>query len=263
LLLPLLVLKSGEPELPFCLCWANGTWTGIWHGAPDRVLIEQTYPGSDDHRRHFQLLSEAFQDRRYITVDGKPIFLIYRPSEIPEVRRVTDLWREMADKSGLTGLYLIGFSWDPNWIPQEHGFDASLTERLPKLRRWGSWHKPFRWLITRYQVRTGRPAIYPYRKILPDLLGDGTSNGRAYPCVIPNWDNTPRSERNGLVLNESTPELFRIHLKEALQIVQDFPPEQRIIFVKSWNEWAEGNHLEPDLRFGRGYLQVIKDEILG
>ena len=80
-------------------------------------------------------------------------------------------------------------------------------------------------------------------------------------CVIPNWDNTPRSGKHGLVLHGSTPELFRIHVRKALQIIEKYPPEHKIIFVKSWNEWAEGNHLEPDLKFGRGYLKVLKEEI--
>ena len=78
--------------------------------------------------------------------------------------------------------------------------------------------------------------------------------------VIPNWDNSPRSGKRGFVLHGSTPELFRIHFRKALQMIQDFPPEHRIIFVKSWNEWAEANHLEPDLKFGRGYLKVLKEE---
>ena len=256
------VLKSGEPDFPFCLCWANQTWTGIWHAAPDRVLIEQTYPGFEDHEKHFYELLKAFMDSRYATVEGKPLFLIYRPSEIPEVKKVIDFWREMAKKSGLKGLYFVGYSWDFSWVPQEHGFDASITERLPFRRQWGSWRRPLKWLNTRYKFRTGKPNIYSYKEILPQLLSDVTSNGRDYPCVIPNWDNTPRSGGNGLVLNGSTPELFRIHFRKALDIVQHLPPEYKIIFVKSWNEWGEGNHLEPDLRFGRAYLQVIKDEIL-
>jgi hypothetical protein len=256
------VLQSGQPDFPFCLFWANETWTGIWHGTPNRILIEQTYPGYDDHRRHFDLLLKAFKDKRYVTVDGKPVFIIYNPSQIPEVIRVTELWREMANKSGLAGLHLVGYSGDPAWVPQDHGFDASLIQRLPPRRKWVTWRTPWRLLTVRYQDRFGKPGIHRYKKILPDLLTIG-SNGRSYPCVVPNWDNTPRAGRNGLVLHESTPELFRIHLKKALHIVQGLIPEQRIIFVKSWNEWAEGNHLEPDLRFGRGYLQVLKEEIVG
>jgi len=94
------VLASGEPDFPFCLCWANQTWSGIWHGAANRVLIEQTYPGIDDHRRHFETLLPAFSDKRYLTVDGKPLFIIYKPTELPNAAATTDLWREMAVKAG-------------------------------------------------------------------------------------------------------------------------------------------------------------------
>src|SRR6185295_18996445 len=92
------VLASGEPDLPFCLCWANQTWTGIWHGAPNRILIEQTYPGMDDHARHFDFLVQAFMDRRHVRVDGKPLFMVYEPTLIPDVRKVTDFWRDRAAK---------------------------------------------------------------------------------------------------------------------------------------------------------------------
>jgi lipopolysaccharide biosynthesis protein len=256
------VLESGEPDFPFCLCWANQTWTGIWHGASDRILIEQTYPGDDDHRRHFNLLLQAFRDRRYVTVDGKPLFLIYRPWEIPEVKKVTDSWRELAQESGLEGLYLVAFSWNPSWVPQENGFDGSITERLPPRRRWVSRRTPVKWMVSRYQVATGKPTVHLYEEIWPTLLAARTASNGDYPCVIPSWDNTPRSGKAGLVLHGSTPELFQCHLKAALQAVKPSLPGHRIIFVKSWNEWAEGNHLEPDLRFGKGYLEVIRDEVL-
>ena len=82
-----------------------------------------------------------------------------------------------------------------------------------------------------------------------------------YPCLIPNWDNTPRCGLNGLVLHDSTPESFRIYVKKGLEAIRNLPADQKIIFVKSWNEWAEGNHLEPDLKYGMSYLQVVKQEI--
>lgn len=255
------VLKSGKPDFPFCLCWANQTWTGIWHGAPNRILIEQTYPGWDDHRKHFEFLLQAFKDKRYLTVDGKPLFLIYQPTEIPEMKNLTDLWRGMARKAGLNGLYLIGFSWKSSWLPKEDGFDASMTQRLPPKIRYVSKNKPLKWLKWRYQATLGKPTVYFYNDILSNLLENNNLNGNNYPCVIPNWDNTPRSGRNGLVLHESCPDLFRIHFKKALRAIEHYSQEHRLIFVKSWNEWAEGNHLEPDLKFGKAYLQVIKDEI--
>lgn len=255
------VLQSGEPKLPFCLCWANQTWTGVWHGAPNRILIEQTYPGADDHRMHFNHLLKAFTDSRYVTIDGKPVFLIYHPLEIPDVGKMTDLWREMAAKAGLKGMYLLGYSWDASDNLREYGFDGSVSERLPPRRPGVSRRRPFKWLVRELQIRMGKPTIYSYKEVLPSLLEPSSSKNETYPCVIPNWDNTPRSGRNGLVLHGSTPELFRGHLKIALQIVKEHSPEHKIVFIKSWNEWAEGNHLEPDLKFGRGYLKVIKEEI--
>lgn len=255
------VLESGEPDFPFCLCWANQSWTGIWHGSPNKVLIEQTYPGDEDHRNHFDFLLRAFTDKRYVTVDGKPLFLIYEPLDIPEVKKMTDTWRKWAEQAGLKGLYLVGYSWDPSFVPQEHGFDGSLKERIHFRKRKFYRRRPITELMRKFQLSMDKPIVYSYEKIIPELLSDNMLNMREYPCVIPNWDNTPRSGKHGLVLHGSTPELFRIHLRKALRLVEKSPTEHKIVFVKSWNEWAEGNHLEPDLKFGRGYLEVLKEEI--
>ena len=256
------VLETGQPDFPFCLCWANQTWSGIWHGVPERILIEQTYPGYDDHRKHFDLLFPAFIDRRYVTVDGKPLFMIFRPYEIPDIQKVTDFWRELAAKSGLKGLYLVGYTSESHWIPQEHGFDSSITDPFSFPNPGVSRRKPLKWLRQQYQKKTGKPEVFFSKDMLLKLQRDGVPRNGDHPCVVPNWDNTPRSGKNGFVFHESSPGIFKIYLQKALNIVQQLPPERRLIFVKSWNEWAEGNHLEPDLRFGRAYLEVVKDLIL-
>jgi hypothetical protein len=251
------VLKSGEPDFPFCIAWANQTWSGIWHGRPNEVLIEQTYPGLHDHEAHFYQLLTAFSDERYITVDGRPLFIVYRPRELPDPKRVTEFWRTLAHREGLKGLYLVG-NEDEFWNPLDHGFDASVSTKIPRLEPWASWRHPFRKVKQWYG---GRLTIYQYEDVLPWLLADKVEGFRNYPCLIPNWDNTPRSGRRGLVLHGSTPELFSVHLRDALRRVEDEPEEHRLIFIKSWNEWAEGNYLEPDLKFGRGYLEVIRKEL--
>ena len=254
------LLESGEPDFPFCLCWANKSWTGIWHGCPDRMLMEQTYPGMNDHEKHFYELLKAFSDERYVTVDGKPLFLIYHPKDIPDIERVVDFWRELALKSGLKGLHLVGVSHNTSWNPAEYGFDARVSQRLPFLTKCVSPH--FKLLKLYSFFKNGRmPTVYSYKEVVNFIVQKKKHSKEDYPCIIPNWDNTPRSGVNGLVLHKSTPELFQEQVRIALNRVLSEPKERRLIFLKAWNEWAEGNHMEPDMKFGRGYLEALKREL--
>lgn len=259
------VLRLGEPDFPFCVCWANQSWTGVWHGAPGRLLIEQTYPGDDDHRRHFEYLLPAFADRRAIRVDGKPLFLVYSPEELPDSARVLDLWRGWAVRAGLPGLFIVAEHREPAWNPKQFGFDARLDARLPRRRQWDAdrttWRTPLAKL--RYVIADWRrmPTMYDYALASQSIVGVPTPGIESYPCVIPNWDNTPRSGRRGLMLTGSTPDRFRQQVRRAVANVAALPADHRIVFVKSWNEWAEGNHLEPDLEYGHQYLAALRDEL--
>ncbi len=249
------VLSSGEPDFPFCLCWANESWTGIWHGAPDRILIEQTYPGREDHIRHFKALLPAFCDECYVTVQGKPLFLIYLPLAIPEVESVLDLWRDLAIREGLKGIYFVGIrNWKSTWNPNIQGFDASVTFRLPPYPSPGV-------LPRRIASGNARVFAYDHEQIVDRLINPPESDFLDFPCIGPNWDNSPRIGTRGIVLQNSRPELFRRNVRTALEHVHGLEDEKRLIFIKSWNEWAEGNYLEPDARYGRGYLEVLRDEL--
>jgi len=284
------VLKSGEPKFPFCLAWANQTWTGIWHGAPDRILIKQTYPSVKDYESHFYALLDSFIDERYIKIDGKPVFVVYIPRFLPEPKMFTDIWRKLAIKSGLKDLYFIGNFVPPLWNPEENGFDASIlniqanigkdfhnfsdvyilngklvfkTILNRSLKRFPVFEENLLRNIKRLPIKwLHKPTIIPYKDVIEAAFIDQEAGFEQFPCVIPNWDNTPRSGANGVVYHNSSPELFRIHLKEAIDRIDHKEREKRLVFIKSWNEWAEGNYLEPDLKFGRGYLKVIKDENL-
>jgi hypothetical protein len=290
------VLASGKPDFPFCLCWANATWTGTWYGAPDRILVEQTYPGPEDWRKHFLALQDAFLDERYQRVDGRPIFVIFRPTELPDSEHFIREWQELAVRAGLPGLHFVAhlFHYESDWDYQSHGFDSCVIAshikvfclsarqvftRLAKNgknRRSGSSHSGPRlnreasnaelreWLLSRFRSSLGQFSnVRLYRNAIPHLI-DGCSEQRdVYPCVVPNWDNTPRSGAEGIVLHESTPDLFREHLRDALGLVRSRPASQRVVFIKSWNEWAEGNYLEPDQKFGHDYLEAVRDEIRG
>lgn len=257
------VVRSGKPDFPFCLAWANQSWSGVWHGAPDRVLMEQTYPGPEDDEAHFTALLDVFGDRRYLAVDGRPIFIVFRPQELPDARRFTDCWRELAEKSGLRGIYFIAVSWSREWDSRKGGFDAEAPNnfnlfwnRVNGLGTESDGARPPEKIMD-------EPLVVPYEEAIRFLtppLEEGTTR---YPSVFPCWDNTPRAGKKGRVLLGSTPELFGRHLGNALAQVCSRRMEERIVFVKSWNEWAEGNYLEPDKRFGRAYLETVRDLVVG
>jgi lipopolysaccharide biosynthesis protein len=252
------VVASGSPGFPFCVCWANETWTGVWHGEPERVLIEQTYPGRDDHAAHFDALLPSFRDPRYIRIDGKPLFLVYVPQKIPDPVATLEYWRSLAGRAGLGGLYVVAVLWSLEWDFRAHGFDAAVLQRLPP--RWFTWREPLKKVGRVLGTRLGLPTVRSYRAVAPDLLPRSLPDA-VFPTAIPNWDNSPRSGANGLALHGSTPALFARHMREALRLVSAHSPGKRLVFVKSWNEWAEGNHLEPDARFGHGYLAAIRDAL--
>jgi hypothetical protein len=256
------VLASGEPEFPFCLAWANADWTGRWYGAPDRILVKQHYLGPEDDRAHFRLVEPAFHDRRYIRVEDKPLFYIFRADWHADLRRFTDLWRELARESGLPGIHFVG-EYRPGesigWSAVANGLDASL----------GSTYSPFfggRSLIRRIRRRVLRPDRAPYRSgylKYPMLHERGEPS---YPCVLSNFDNTPRSGRLGVVLLGAEPQLFEQQLRFAHRLAYNEQVPEPIVFLRSWNEWAEGNYCEPDRRYGRAFLEAIKrvqDEFQG
>ena len=267
------LLSSGVPDFPFCVAWANQSWAGMWHGEPHRVLIEQTYPGRQDYEKHFGFLLPALQDPRYVCVEDRPLVLVFRPTEIPDSWLFTDTWRALARDSGLPGLYLVGFDHDGSWNPLAAGFDGAVLIRLTKMfahrgrnivvraRRRAQHHAHFARLTNVWR----RPIdIYRYAELSPKFVPNTLPEAyESYPCVIPNWDNTPRAGRRGSVLVGSTPEIFGDQVRRAAALLLDRPSERRLLFIKSWNEWAEGNYLEPDRRWGRGYLAAVRTAVLG
>jgi hypothetical protein len=159
-------------------------------------------------------------------------------------------------------LHLIGVSHrDVKWDPRTRGLDASTMQALPAR----DGRIPRRYLSTKLKLamqgNKHELTIWDYEEILPSLLRSNRPEWRDYPLVLPNWDNTPRIGMRGLVFHNATPELFRGHLREAVSRVAVHPAEERIVFLKAWNEWAEGNHIEPDQKWGRAWLEVIREEL--
>ena len=262
------VLFSGDPDFPFCLAWANETWKGFDHGLKNRnILIEQLYPGVEDYTAHFYEVLLAFKDKRYITVNGKPLFVIYKPLATEEIKVFMETWKKLAVENGLPGIYFVGHHNDLRNSLHEvmaTNVDAVNTTRL---NNYIFNHRSFsEKAISRIKrIFFGKALAYaiPY-KIMSKyfLVKEEDKQPNVFPSIIPGWDHTPRSGRDGLVMTESTPELFERHVQEAVELVADKEAENKIIFIKSWNEWAEGNYMEPDLKWGNKYLEALKRQVV-
>jgi hypothetical protein len=265
------VLETRKPDFPFCLGWANESWSGVWHGSPDSILIEQQYPGNHDYELHFKSILPAFRDRRYICVDGKPLFLVYKPQQIPNPIEFSTQWNRMAVDNGLPGLHLVGMAHSQEQLWD--GFDASISgspiveiDRMPTETARKIGNRIARHIFGKRSLDIlsrdlfGVPRNRKYEDFANFCFTRPISDCE-YPVVVPNWDNTPRSGINGVVLRDSSPEAFAILLRRACRLVKSRNPERRFVFIKSWNEWAEGNYLEPDLRFGSQYLLSMKEVI--
>jgi hypothetical protein len=260
------VLRSKKPDYPFCLGWANHSWNNHeWNPVAQwerrRNIIEQTYPGVEDYTNHFNSLLDAFRDERYITVDGKPLFMIYNVLEIPDAKMFFALWNDLAVKNGLKGIHFVG------------GASSLKTKQVLSLgvdavNSNGQWMaeerirgRVFRILYNRINRYIGGLSLdkYDYKDIVKYLYNEHDTLENVYPIILPQWDRSPRSGRRAVIYTGSTPELFGENVRTALSLVENKAPEHRIIFLKSWNEWAEGNYIEPDIVYGRRYLDVLGD----
>jgi len=256
------VLDAGEPDFPFCLCWANENWTRVWDGGEGEILVRQEYSAADD-LEHLLWLASAFTDRRHIRVAGRPLFLVYRASRLPAPRRTTDLWREEALRLGIGELFLCAVeSFDSEKARcADWGFDAAV-EFAPDWSQLGPVEGRDRLhrLAHRLGISTGYFAnrVHGYSQLVSNMLAKSTPQYLRFPGVTPGWDNTARRKTGATILHGSTPWEYEHWLETVLRRLCDRPPEQRICFVNAWNEWAEGNHLEPCQKWGRAYLEATR-----
>jgi hypothetical protein len=265
------VLASGRPDFPFMLGWANDSWTGKWYGLDDQVMLQQGYPGKADEIQHFREVLPAFQDPRYMKVDGKPIFLVFKPDQLPNPKSFTDTWNQLATQEGFPGIHFIsnlGPWWDiktggfngyvPNGPPEAFAHADQIAELGAKKKKSSKVLHLVNHLFPR-KVKDS-PRLAHYRDYVTGYPTSTVEEGE-YPIILPNWDNTPRSGARGSVMLGPDSELFSILLMKAISRLADNPPEDRLLFLKSWNEWAEGNYLEPSVRHGRRFLEVLSKHL--
>ena len=254
------VLASSTPGLPFCLCWANENWTRVWDGGENHVLLRQQYNFEDD-LAHIQSLIPAFADERYIRIEGKPLFLVYRTECLPDPLRTAQIWREAVAHAGLGGLYLVRVeSFRGDIDPQDIGFDA-VVEFAPD---WGNKGKLMRRsALHAFLAKFGALSkayteneVFEYQSMIELMLNKPKPPFKRFRCVTPSWDNSPRRAKGAHIFVGSTPDKYGMWLREVMhRTCVDYEGDERIIFINAWNEWGEGNHLEPDLRWGRAYLE--------
>lgn len=266
------VLKSGKPDFPFCLGWANHSWqTKTWTKNASMkegktMIMEQHYDGVEQYTAHFYYNLPAFRDKRYITVDGKPIFVIWNPMDHPkEIALLIKTWRDMASKYGLNGIHFIGaHRMGVNYKCLVNlGFDAIYLARAQNAftnsEDWNFWLKVRRFLYG-YIHRTKLP-VADFGKQYPLLVTEQAKEKNVYPVLMSGYDRSPRAGRNATIFHNFTPENWRKHVRDVLSYVKDKDYEHNIIMLQSWNEWGESNYMEPDLRYGTAMLDVLKEEI--
>ena len=257
------VVDSGKPDFPFCLCWANHSWyRKTWDPTkPDKLLIEQTYPGKQDYIDHFYAMLPAFKDKRYIKVNGKLLFGMFSATGIKkeEFLLFSKTWQELAHINGLEGFIFFGFTYYPSEYDDilEYGYDYVVIDYLKELLYHDNYIKK---IIKRiYRDVSERPnKVYDYQQYINLVMHDFDSDKKIIPCILPNYDHSPRSSNRGFILHNSTPERWGNLCSHIFDACSKRLQEENVVFLKAWNEWGEGNYLEPDLKYGKEYLLSLK-----
>lgn len=285
------VVSSGKPNFPFCLCWANHSWTNrTWDVNASKVkpqlLMKQEYGGYDDYKVHFGSLLPAFRDDRYMTIDDRLIFLIYDPFAFSDVTNFINTWRDLAKNNGIRDFYFIamvpavlntkvGESGKREYAKPDLessaslyksvldlGFDGinSFGKRRGEILSKGYLRDTLNLILKRFNIENVVKK-YDYEKTVAGFFPPEDAWENVFPTVLPQWDRTARvGKAEGIYVN-STPEKFKKHVQKAFELLKNKADEHQIVFIKSWNEWAEGNYMEPDLKFGHGYIDVLREAI--
>lgn len=265
------ILRLQKPDFPFCIAWANHSWykkswkTNYGHFVmPQKptLLIEQTYPGIDDIDAHFYYLLNAFKDRRYFKINDRLVFTIYAPQSMPNWELFKKRWQELADKEGLPGFYFIAHTFRLDLVNKIKAmeFDAinlsTHHEAFPQKEKFDSFFSKFISVIQRSVAL--KPQVVEYAKAIELMKSSLFKEERIFPTIIPNWDHTPRSGYFGTCFHNSTPQLFAQHIEYLLDTIKEKDTVNQVLFLKSWNEWGEGNYMEPDIKYGDEYIKTLK-----
>ncbi|HEU4717844.1 MAG TPA: glycoside hydrolase family 99-like domain-containing protein [Bacteroidia bacterium] len=260
-----LLLETKRPDFPFLLFWANESWSRRWLGEERDVLIRQEYSREDDLHHAEWLCGRVFPDKRYIRVDGKPVFVIYRPNDFPDIGETLKIFRETAVKKGFPGLYLIGNNSHTLKKPEVFDTVLNFEPQLGLLQQ--AFHDKWSWRrllhnVSRFGLYSGTLKLYSYAET-KNLMKKRRLPEKFVPCPFVGWDNTARRGEKGIILVGQDTQPFEDSLRWAKEIAMKLPGEEQFVFINAWNEWAEGNHLEPCRRYGRAFLETVKKVFAG
>lgn len=267
-----LMLENKDINLPFCICWANHSWTRAWADHNREVLMEQKYGTREDWEKHFYYLLQFFRDDRYICIDGKPLFVIYRPNDIGVLRPMIECWNELAKKNGLEGISYAYQHYDYDHTKDEGGElfsygiefqpgkvkDEQLIYTLPIIFR-----KIKNVLVNKMKLPQSKSSSmwYSYDDVWKRILKSTPVDEKMIPGAFVDFDNTPRYKKMAAIYYEATPEKFRYYLSKQIQHAKEVYNKD-LMFMFAWNEWGEGGYLEPDEKYGYGMLEAIKDALV-
>lgn len=279
------VLRLGKPDFPFCLGWANHSWTTkTWEKGKsfttETMIFEQLYPGDEDYIAHFYDVLPAFKDKRYITVEEKPLFVIFDPAAFKDATHFMKLWNKLAKENGLKGIYFVGRcdalpSMNKNNLKQidnltkprydemfSLGYDGinSVTLKYAEFKTTGVFHKAIHSVARKY-LEGILLDKYKYDKIMNNFVTPEDYEWGVYPQLIPRRDRSPRSGRKAMIYYDSTPEKFKVAAENAIKCVEGRDMDHRLIFLNAWNEWGEGAYMEPDIKFGHGYINALREAL--
>lgn len=249
------ILATGQPDFPFCLCWANENWTRTWDGQDSHVLIAQNHSLEDDIA-FIQGLFPALRDSRYIRIDGKPLILVYKVGLLPDAAQTVRAWRDQSRVAGIGEIYLayVHNNTNPrlNDDPKTIGFDAAVE--FPPSGKGVRSPVPRRLLNVKF-----RGLCYDYVATMKNFMLARCPPYLFFRGVMPSWDNTARRQDSGHIFLDSSPEAYAHWLESAAEwTARMHVGDERLLFINAWNEWAEGNHLEPDKKNGRAYLEATR-----
>jgi len=278
-----LIMENQDIDFPFCLSWANETWSKRWDGRDHHVLIEQTHPPTKESwKRHYDYLIKAWTDPRAIKVDGKPVFVIYRPQYIDKVDEMLLYWRELANQDGLLGLYFIYqqqyelpnsnclnsfdaiFQFQPVEAVNSPSFDKSLIRHSLLFKLMRSLPERYQDILRGVRAKFVKEMTFYDYEVVWQKAVDIRPNAKltTFPGAYVDWDNASRYKKRATIFRGASPAKFCKWLGKLVESMPQRNLPENFIFLNAWNEWAEGAYLEPDERYGYQYLEAVKRAVL-